>query len=75
MPLGELFLARKVSINTLWWLALVIVVSSDVSSFVQSISGEHEISWPWLGSHSTLDRSSSELVVPMLGSWAWIVAG
>ena len=55
--------------------SLVIVVSIDVSSSVQSISGEHEISWSWLGSHSSLDRSSSELVVPMLGSWAWIVAG
>ena len=74
MPLGVLFLPRQVSINTLWWLALVIVVSSDVCSSVQSISAEHEISWSWLGSHSSWDRSSSELVVPMLGSWAWIVA-
>ena len=59
MPLGDLFLARQVSINTLWWLVLVVVVSSDVSSSAKSIPGEHEISWSWLGSHSSWDRSSS----------------
>ena len=31
-----MFLAWQVSINTLLWLALVVVVSSDVSSSVQS---------------------------------------
>ena len=47
----------------------MIVVSSDVSSSVQSISGEHEIFWSWLGSHSSWDRSSSELVVPIIDAW------